>query len=374
MVKRLVACLVLWIASERLPAQQDSTATLQENLSTSDSLDATVNSVQGDIKAGEAFKFTVTLDKAPNFAGGGVGFVAVGPIPGAIIGTGCNEDRDAPSRRVYKCILGLPRTAPGGIWSVQRLYFQEGTTSVELKFKPIRFRVIPNNDLVLPTSAEVNVNLDQKQLLRREAGRLQVRIQQLKSTVSEYASTKERGAFTALLVQNLQSAATQLKTTQTEFSRLTTGEGERTNEEVFFDDLHRSYEGVISHLDKSNAALGRTAKLVRVSAKEKSSVESLLALTLRPLEQNELAYKVVADEGSLTFDLEVDSTPEGAKTSYFRKGDPPRPNPDQTRATIPKLPYAIWTVRFEKEGYKTEEREHDPFREPNHVVHIDLQK
>jgi hypothetical protein len=373
MAKHLALWVIVCVAGEGLAAQHSQKETLQEHLSTSDSVEATVNSIQGDIKAGEVFKFTVTLDKAPNFAEGGVGFVAVGP-GGASVGRGCDEDRLAPPRKVYRCFLGLPQTAPGGIWSIQRLYFQEGTTSVDLKFEPIRFRVIPNNGLVFPTSAEVTVNLDQKQLLRREAGHLQARIQQLKSTVSEYASANQHGAVTPLLLKNLSDAATALKQTEAEFSRLTTDNGQRTNEGIFFDDLRRGYEGVISHLDRSKATLGHGGALVRIAETEKPSVESLLALALRPMEQNELAYKVVADEGSLTFDLEVDSTPEGASVSYFRKGDPPRPSPDQTRATIPKLPFAIWIVRFEKSGYKTEEREHDPFREPYHVVHIDLTK
>jgi hypothetical protein len=376
-LKHLAASLVLCAASANTLAQQNQRVSPQEHTTTSDSVDATVNSIQGDIKAGEVFKFTVTLDKAPNFAGGGVGYVAVGPggvRSGVTISTGCDEDSHAPSRKVYKCLVGIPRTAPGGIWSIERLYFQEGTTSVDLKFEPIRFRVIPKDDLVFPTSAEVTVNLDQKQLLRREAGRLQVRIQQLKSTVAEYASANQHSALTSLLRQNLSDAVSTVKQTEAEFSRLAGDNGQRSNEEIFFDDLRRGYQSVISHLDRSKAASGGMGQLVRVSETDKSSVEPLLALALRPMEQNELAYKVVADEGSLTFDLEADSTPEGATVSYFRKGDSPRTNPDQTRATIPKLPYAIWILRFEKSGYKTEEREHDPFREPNHVVHVDLQK
>jgi hypothetical protein len=29
-------------------------------------------------------------------------------------------------------------------------------------------------------------------------------------------------------------------------------------------------------------------------------------------------------------------------------------------------------VKFEKSGYRAEEREHDPFREPNHVLDVNL--
>jgi hypothetical protein len=93
---------------------------------------------------------------------------------------------------------------------------------------------------------------------------------------------------------------------------------------------------------------------------------------LRALEQNELAYSIVADSGRLTFDLDVKSVPTGAVISYKRRGDDYRRNADPTDATIKALPYAIWVVQFQKTGYQNEEREHDPFREPNHVLTIEL--
>jgi hypothetical protein len=94
---------------------------------------------------------------------------------------------------------------------------------------------------------------------------------------------------------------------------------------------------------------------------------------LRPFEQNELAYQIVADTQSLTFDLSVNSNPAGAAVCYHRRGDPCHPNSDPTDTVIKSLPYAIWLVQFQKVGYRTEEREHDPFREPNHVINADLQ-
>jgi len=371
--KHLAASLlILCAACGELRAQKNQVVTLQEHATTSDSAEATVTTTSGDIKAGENFEFTVTLDKPPNFPGGGIGFTAVAP-GGAQWGENCMEAPGDP-HRVYHCVIQLPQTAQGGIWTVQRMWFAEGATHIELNFKPIRFNVIPKTNLILPTSAEITVNLDQKQLLRREAKRIQGRIQELKSTVSEYVRASHERAVTPLLRQTLLDSLAALKATEAEFTKLTSEQGQQPNASIFFDDLRRSYEGVIPHLETSKAELGGTAQLRPASEKARPSTESLLALALRPMEQNELAYKVVAEEGSLTFDLEVDSTPEGARVSYFRRGDPPRSSPNQTRVTIPKLPYAIWVVRFEEPGYKTEEREHDPWREPNHVVHVDLQK
>jgi hypothetical protein len=95
---------------------------------------------------------------------------------------------------------------------------------------------------------------------------------------------------------------------------------------------------------------------------------------LRPFEQNELAYKIVADTESLVFDLNVTSTPAGAAVCYHRRGDPCRPNPDATNTVTKSLPYALWLVQFQKAGYNTEEREHDPFRDPNHVINVELRQ
>lgn len=87
-----------------------------------------------------------------------------------------------------------------------------------------------------------------------------------------------------------------------------------------------------------------------------------------------MAYALVADKESLTFDLEVESTPPGATISYHRRGDPYKENPSPTNAVINDLPYAIWIVRFQMPGYQEKEIEHDPFRERNHKMHWDLSK
>lgn len=371
MLRKSYLASFLLALSATLLAQQNQTATLQEKPATSDSVQATVTHVSGDIRAGEWFEFTVKLDPAPNFAGGGVVFTIVGPSHGESIQTGCEE---LQPQGLYRCRARIPVTASGGIWRLDSLFFTEGALFSKLSFEPVTFRVIPNTGLILPTSAQVTVNLNQIQLLRREAGHVRERIQQLKSAVSENARTNHDAAISSLLEQNLKESVNALTATQVEFSKLTTSEAQRPNTQIFFDDLRKTYEEALSHLGRSAPALKGEGHLVRVSGGKKTAAEPFLSLTLRPMEQNELAYEVVADQGSLTFDLEVDSTPEGAAVTFNRKGDPPRGNPELTRSTIRSLAYAIWIVHFDKPGYKMEEREHDPFREPNHVVHVDLQK
>ena len=370
-MRRLLSSLpFLLVLSAALLAQQSQTATLQEKLTTSDSVQATVTYVSGDIRAGEDFAFTVTLDRPPNFHGGAL---AVGFSLRDGQGSTSTSVVAEPGQSVYALSVRIPEAAHGGIWALTSLQFWNSAAWENLTHKDVSFHVIPKPGLIYPTSAEIAVNLSQVQLLRREATHLQVRIQELKSAVSEYVRANREGAVSPLLERNLRESVSALRDTQAEFSKLTADGAKGPQAEIFFGDLRKSYEDAISHLVRSAALKGK-GHLVRVSGVKKAAVEPFLSLTLRPMEQNELAYKIVADQGSLTFDLEVDSTPVGAAVSYNRRCDPPRGNPDPTRSTIRSLVYAIWIIHFEKPGYRAEEREHDPFREPNHVVHVDLQK
>jgi hypothetical protein len=131
---------------------------------------ATISSDDVPLKAGETFHITITLDKAPSFSGGVVQAIIADPHKSGM-GVGCSPNQT--DRRKYDCRFQIPATALGGVWNITNLQFIEGMTTVNLKFNPISVRVIPTPDLEFPTSAEVTVNLDQAQLLRREANRLE---------------------------------------------------------------------------------------------------------------------------------------------------------------------------------------------------------
>jgi hypothetical protein len=322
------------------------------------------------VRAGEPLNIRVAVDQAPSVGGIPMIVYIEGPggaqLSGAVI--------LSPGKETYEVPIEIPATTVGGIWRVILVRLNpRGRTNTDLVFKKCEFPIAAIPGLVLPSKADVAISASQGQLLRREAIRVQARIQQVKSEVSDYDLANHKGALTPLLRQALIDSVSALQATQEDFSKLAVGQEQRSNAEVFFGDLSKTYHDAISHLGRSAAEITKGGRLVRVSD-EKKTAEPLVALALRPMEQNELAYKVVADEGSLVFDLEVDSTPEGAVVSYHRKGDQPRPNPDPTRSMIRSLPYAIWIIHFEKPGYRAEDREHDPFREPNHVVHVDLQK
>jgi hypothetical protein len=367
-----IACCFVWLTFSVLAFSQ---VTIQGNLTIQGNVSigavARVNTESSEIKAGEPFDFTVDLDPAPNIETGSVQFTISGPTPNETFGSGCYQvSGDKPSH--YRCRFTTAMTASGGLWQVKEIHFLEGVTNVPLKFTPVSFSVIANSGIILPKNAKVSVNVSQVQLLRRAAGKLRDQIQFIKVAVKEREKIGTQEQLRALLHNSLVESLDALTETRKQFASLAADKVQSANADVFFDDLSHAYNTALSRL-KSVQASG--PHLVSASDQKRGiDAEPLLSLTLRPMEQNELAYNTVAAQGSLTFDLEADSTPEGAAVTYSRKGDnKPTPNPDPTRATIHSLPYAIWIIHFEKPKYKSEEREHDPFREPNHVVHVDLQ-
>lgn len=330
------------------------------------------------VKAGEKVSFTITLDRAPNFKGGALLYWIIAPnkttIQSAI-------DLEL-GRRVYKLDFYVPVAASGGTWTLSELKFSPGFGElIPLKFKPVSFQVIPNTSLIFPAAAEAKVNPSQVQLLRQEAVRVQTRIQTLKANLTKIQPQLKREQLITLLRRYLNEALDAVERTERSFNDLKGSEPELLAAKVFFEDLQTSYRQALEQLANAQAQAQNEPLFQVVTLATETQIKRdpiayplLAQVALRVLEQNELAYNVVANKESLTFDLEVNSIPAGATVYFWRRGDPERKNDKPTNSTIPSLPYAIWLVRFQAPGYRDEEREHDPFREPNHVMTVELQK
>jgi hypothetical protein len=167
-----------------------------------------------------------------------------------------------------------------------------------------------------------------------------------------------------------------LDETEAEFESRATAKDQSALAKAFFSDLRLNYETVALNLDRHAEILKKQVRLLKAALQGKAKPEKpypvLAQAALRAFEGNERAYDIVAEGGSLTFDLKVISSPSGAAVSYHRRGDPPHQCPDPTTAVIPSLPYAVWYVKFEKAGYKAQEREHDAIRSTDHVVNVEL--
>jgi|SRR5271157_130373 len=350
--------------------QKREQASAQDNLSVQDSASITTDDVP--VKAGEIFSFTVNLDRAPNFAGTTIGYHLQGPDPE---GQGFNGNvAGVVGQKVYQIRVTIPLDFAGGTWTVKELYFGSGTKNHLIKFTPKTFQVIAKSGLIYPTSAEVVVNPSQQQLLRLEARFLQYRIQNLKAAIASYQEANQQGKIPQVLRTNVDAALKALQTTEVEFKSKATVQSQADIAGVFFGDLRLNYEDVLWNLEHSSTGLSRPAGFMNVAYRGKTPYAVIVQASLRAFEGNELAYNIVAESGSLTFNLTVTSNPSGAVVSYYRRGDPPHPYADPTTAVIPSLVYAVWYVRIEKPGYKPQVREHDPFHSSGHVVSVELSR
>lgn len=324
------------------------------------------------VKAGEMFAFTVKVDKAPNFNGGNLIFVISGPSGGGPSYGVRSSIGLIPGQKEYNAKILIPADARGGTWTLTISGISSGTEIHAFSgIKPKTFEVIANSDLILPTRGEIVVNPSQQQVLRMAARRLQAQIQNLKVAVSEYERAKQHGQIPAVLRENVNAALEALNKTQAEFKSQQTSPEQGQMADVFFGDLRLNYSEVVKDLDQRTAM--RSPHLVSVKMPEPSMRYSLVAqAVLRAFDVNELAYNVVADNGSLAFNLKVISEPTGAAVSYYRRGDPPKRYPEPTTATISSLSYAIWYVLVEKPGYKSETIEFDPYHSSDLVVDVRL--
>jgi hypothetical protein len=362
-----ITCITLFLSSF-LVAQQISTQTHGVTVSSSDI-----------VRAGEKISFTITLDQAPNFNGGQLHYRLDGPDSRFAISSGIILES---GKRVYKMDVEIPGAAEGGTWTLSNLSLWLGFgAAVPLKFKPVSFRVMPNSNLIFPAAADARVNPSQIQLLRLEAGGVQARIQTLKADLARVQPPLKRDQLIAFLRRNLNEALEAVGRTELSFHKLGGPQSNLEAGKVFFADLQASYRQALEDLARAQAQIRIEPRVDQVSFVNASQTTTnqprypaIAQGVLRVLEQNELAYSVVANKEDLTFNLEVNSIPAGATVVFWRRGDSERKNNKPTNSTIPSLAYAIWFVRFHVPGYKDEEREHDPFREPNHVVTVELQK
>jgi hypothetical protein len=326
------------------------------------------------IAAGEDLKFTVTLDVAPNFNGGVIRYYISGP-DGEIATSVAIEN----GSRTASGSINIPEAASSGTWYFGVIDFWTGVKSMPMNKLKVPFQVVAKQHLIIPTSATVQINPSQIQLFRTEASKLQARIHTFKIAAAEATSVGSAASFAKAVSRNLDDAIRALDKTRDAFQTYASTSEQKQRGEVFFADLRRSYVEMEKKISKSS--------MTPISYKQNSQAQTMemphkqtapfrydlvTEAALRPFEQNELAYTIVADTKSLAFDLVVKSNPAGATVCYHRSGDPCRNNPEGTNTTITGLTYAIWYVKFEKAGYKSTEIEHDPYREPNHVISVEL--
>ena len=324
------------------------------------------------MKAGENCDVVITIDQAPDFTGSLLHVRLQGPT------TSHYNQQYAillqPEKTEYSLLIPVPGAATGGTWSVSIDDFTNGAgEQFALPFKKYSFQVIAKKNLVYPTSVDVGMRPSQAQLLRTEAIHLQAQIQDLKGQILEH---KSDGKLTGLLRENVAKAIEALNDTEQQYRSLD-GSSKQEDSKIFFDDLRTNYDQVDNDL-KAQDVESHSRSLLLVAApqrKAETAVYPVVAqVVLRAFEKNELAYITVADAESLIFDLEVASIPTGATVLYRLRGDDFKKSSKLTDSTIKALPYAIWIIRFEKDGFRRADREFDPWTEHNHAITVALPK
>jgi hypothetical protein len=296
------------------------------------------------VKAGETADIQVHLDKAPNFERGEIQVSVTGPDNSRATLT--SKLKTSPGVSDYHISVSVPASVPGGTWTVSKVIFWTGAQEIPIASN-IRFEVLANPNIVLPTSGQVTLILSQAQLLRAEAAKLRFRLEVLKSNLALHPRTLAAETVAETLRKNIDQELGFLAETEARFVALEPPPKQVDGAaSVFFDDLRVRYEESKSQLKERAAKLEASSSFrwtllaMRQGPAEQSRYPVLAQAVFRAFEQNEVAYVTVANAGALTFDLDVSSIPEGATISYRRRGDSYRQHPDQTNSVIRALPYA----------------------------------
>jgi hypothetical protein len=325
------------------------------------------------ITAGENLTVHVELDRATDLPNGYLSVDISGP---GSVSSGNSVETKA-DKRAYDVEVLIPPDAPGGTWYINAVYVgsHSGMHRTQVKVERQAFEVVQKTTFTLPTEAKVTISLSQTQLLRREAAKLQSKVEALRASLDALSGSKKATGAQRILRQNVLDAEESLKTTEEEFLGLITAPSQRPAASVFFGDLHITYQTVLGELNSSAYQKSLALPVNFQSSSKKTEPAVLAQAVFRAFELNETAYNLVADTGLLTFDLDVRTNPEGASVSYGRRGDKDTDFTrlqDPTNSVIKALAYATWKVRFEKAGYLTETREHNSLTDKNHVVTVEL--
>lgn len=203
----------------------------------------------------------------------------------------------------------------------------------------------------------VKISKEQVQLLNDEAGHVTARSRDLRSApaaaaanVPPWLANSQQGRQKPLpdrarIVNTIFSEKGNIERVGAKFISMAITPEQREAGTAFFGELAKLHARVDLPGDP-NAALWSAVGFLNLSA---------------------AAYSAVAASESLTFNLEVRSTPAEATVTYRRTGDPYQPHPDPTSTTLKNLLYAVWAVRAELKG-KVQEKEHNPYVDSNHVV------
>lgn len=203
----------------------------------------------------------------------------------------------------------------------------------------------------------IRLTPDQVMILKSAARSVTTRKKSANFKLKGLEAQREMGQVRMALFSTLSDEQKEVQKTQDSFEKFSSTEEARQASKVFFGDILNLYSTVGTSLQVFKT---QEYRIVRDN-------------TLQLFDHTHSAYTLVAQRASLTFDLEVRSTPPEATVSHRRKGDAYTTHPRLTNTTIRNLVYATWQVRAELKGYRPQEKTYDPFRDPSNVLEFALQ-
>lgn len=332
-----------------------------------------MDSVPAQVTAGETLTVHIELASAPATTGSVI-LWAFGPDDAQISGQVSTD----PSRTSYDVSLRVPADAPGGIWTIAQLVIAStsGMHNGRIPIEKKQFTVVQSHQFTIPTAAKISLNLTQVQLLRTAAFKLQDKVETLRASLRALAGSSQEVQVNRLLVESAEAAERDVERTADSFLSLATNndQAQKRASAIFFKDIVRNYADALVGI-KAGSRARETPSGINLKQSERPGAYSVQAqAVLRAFEFNEAAYTVVANAGSVFFDLEVRTFPTGATVSYGLAGDSSMETiSDSTNTTIKNLAYATWEIRLAKSDCKPEQREYEPFHDTNHVVSVELQ-
>jgi hypothetical protein len=228
--------------------------------------------------------------------------------------------------------------------------------------------------LVTPTSVAVTANPSQIQLLLAEADRLKAKAEHLKQQLS----LDNVGTNQILLSSSVRQAITDLDKTEETYKQKGLDQSSARAVNTFFDDIRLNYGEALKALANDSARAAQAgARLERVglvsggpSPRLSHASQAVLASILH----NSKAYSVVASSGFITFNLEVDSDPQGASVSYRQRGGEYHSLDHETDWRIENLPRAVYLIRLQKSGYEDKEVTFDAMDSTSPNIHVRLER
>jgi hypothetical protein len=339
------------------------------------------------VRAGGRLTFKITLIKYPNLFGNGCVLRLSGSIKPAMLNRQSSPDEYRvavspvelnPDQHSYEMSGSLISDVPPGPWQGELLIsaIPRPSSTAPCRSPQVEgdarfaFAVEPAVGLVTPISVAVTVNPSQIELLHGEADRLKAKAQH----IGVQLSSGDTEANQVLLQKTLQESLSDVDRTEAQFKQKGSEQQSRAVN-TFFDDIRFDYREALKFLvDHSAQVRQAVPRLERASLGTPSlRLNRASQAVLTSIVHNAKAYDVLASSGSLTFTLEVSSTPDHATVSYRQRLEPEfKPLDHDTDWRIPNLYHATYLIKFQKPGCEEQLKTFLGGESDSTNLHVDL--